>query len=415
MFNRKNQIKNNRYLLKEYKNRDKFELSSIFAQGRAIPYLTPAQMILLSFCIVAAFPPVSPPLLGDGQKMGKNENNVSPNSFNSSARNATLSATGGHSSLFNQNQTAITTYRRSNAELVPFSSYKGLPARNVTRDIACTEQHNGLDPHEREMVCTIENKMYYLKKYIGTRPLNYADLYEVSQDRILLNIYNLKFLKEMIGITVPHVEIVYTGDDAYLAWQRMDKFTPAKLDLQESFYRQGTSYMQDELTNKISQKLGAKAYHQWLVARTFIGDITENYQNYGTDKNNNLVILDADISPPASLSDYLEQLNYLVSYNPQRILLSLENVMEMKKIYESMEAKRLPKVHDSVDMPQEFYHTLLRTYIKICDTTLASMIKPLRKYGIDPKQPHVSVNTKFYVALYDFREMCKNNPLCHSH
>jgi len=262
-------------------------------------------------------------------------------------------------------------YRKSNAAktTLPASQryFKGLPVQDITFTAKdCKRKSDGCTSGK---ICNIDGKEYFLK------------VPETANDDLLLAKYNLLLAEQNIGITVPTTKIFYEDGELspenknkfffteqykknhYLATEKIE-FTPAR-KLQEmgfsTLFKFGRSINRDELVKKIGEAGIAKLG----VAETFFGDF--NLGNWGYDQEG-LAVVDLDKSPSWRGSwgyhNWWRTASLFTNFNVQ---FSIDNIKEMKNIYQSMQSKFSPRFHHSVDMSEEMYQKLLNIFITACD------------------------------------------------
>lgn len=231
--------------------------------------------------------------------------------------------------------------------------YKGYPVKDITGlTTSCRSKPSGYTPGK---VCKIHNKTYFLKKegFEGDDPL--------------FSKYNFLFAKNNIGITVPKAKIFYEYNyDYYLATKEVRDFMPARvLKLHDASIRTDLGIEDDEEIHKpkLVEKIGKQGVAKLAVAETFFADF--NPGNWGYDKNG-LVLVDLDKGPKLWYQYFTSARCDETSNLFRRVLLSIDDVIEMQKIYRTMLTKPVPKLHASVDMHEDMYKALLDVYIESC-------------------------------------------------
>jgi hypothetical protein len=207
----------------------------------------------------------------------------------------------------------------------------------------------------------------------------------------LLGIYNLKIIKENMGVTVPEVSLVYekrgsyfidTTESAsaefYVASKQVANFTMdetlrKKINRDLQVHKAGNSSSQLSFASlrraAVVRHIGEHGIAELAVAGTFFQDLVMNEANWGYD-DHGLVIIDVDHSP-STMEEYL----FEAARVPRNIELdfSINTVKLMKQRYERMLTKPAPSLHENVNMSPSFYKALLSLYITACSNAILKL------------------------------------------
>jgi hypothetical protein len=260
---------------------------------------------------------------------------------------------------------------------VPYLKDGLFPAKDITSlEKKCWRKSEG---RVAGGVCHIDNKIYYIK-----------ETNQLRSDSLGAR-YNFLLAKYNMDIVVPKVTFFYQAHHHsndrrghfYLASEKMD-FNSA-----HQFKSSGINFWlfpDNIVSEKLMAKLDKVEIAKLGVASTFFTDMTAGNWGYNTQRK--LTLVDLDFSPDMLYREYsysfpmLEQEYSFYFPNPLRpyysaqrterlfndvhLELSLDNIIEMQKIYMSMLTIPVPKLHPTVDMSPEMYNTLLEVFIKAC-------------------------------------------------
>lgn len=251
----------------------------------------------------------------------------------------------------------------------PYIENLNIVARDVTsnhNDMICKRKiamQGGGKSKGRK--CYLNNKLYFMK-------------YDLQGDRIR-EYYNL-MLAKTLGIQIPKAEFIIDKtpiqgslSELLFASEEIPRFLSA-YDIKNS------STTQTQFRKAVNSKIGSEGIARLTVAQGFIADLYVG--NWGV-MDSELILMDVDggFMQPSTLSGYLalgSSVHFQVSNNePEKNLdqlsLTPNNVIDMKKILESLRNVSPPKLHESVDMSDEFFQTLVNIYIKACDNTIEKL------------------------------------------
>lgn len=243
-------------------------------------------------------------------------------------------------------------------------NYKNIPIIEISvLKQNCTKKVRG---HSDGKICIIEEKKYYMK------------LFEDDHQNQILGFYNIKFIKNNIGITVPNAQIFSENAKFYFASEAVPDFVSAS---SLNSYKKDPNKYRDMLVEKI----GENGISKLMVATTFIDDL--NLDNWGYDKNG-LVIVDMDRAP-RTLEEYI--LNAKMILESNSVPLTLNNIKEMREIYITMQTKPLPTIDATVDITPEFYQLILNVYIQSCEL----IMKDFHFSTLNERTPSSDINKNF--------------------
>lgn len=251
-----------------------------------------------------------------------------------------------------RNNTTFTP--NSNDEMIIYNQFNVIDVTNQANQCQAVTGHN---PKKR---CVIGDDVYYMKA-ISFRSLG--------------EIYNREFTQKNLGIMTPNTEIMFEKNgyayyengaravaNLYVSTKNLPDYEPAF-----SFFK---SYPFTRHDNRpfFKEKMGEHNIAKFAVASSFIGDLT--WLNFGKIRKK-LVLVDVD-DLPKNLIAILNAAsdNLAENFISQEISLTLSDIKRMKKLYERMLTMPLPKVHPSVDMPQDVYIDAINIFIECCEVTI---------------------------------------------
>jgi hypothetical protein len=243
------------------------------------------------------------------------------------------------------------------------SDYPGILAQNVSGiDKFCTWKTIGMN---KGRICCWNNEWHYMKN-------------ENSDMDRLIELYNIMLVRDTLGALVPDAQYIFNENTKLiLETKGIENFRMAESLLPETFDK--NHFSEEALTKfrgNVVAYIGEASIAKLYVVSTFIGDITA--QNWGSSFKK-LVFVDVDGGKnkndgsrlqPDNLPAYLQMSRNALIHDHTRIALSLQNLMDMKTLYEEMLGKALPKLHPSVDMQPELFNDILSRYIRIFDSAI---------------------------------------------
>jgi hypothetical protein len=282
----------------------------------------------------------------------------------------------------------------------PKVQYKGIDAYDVTGKIKlCTKKARGVTDGR---VCYVQNAKYLLKNTCGKS----QDHSDRNINNPLRGIYNFKLLREVIGITVPEVSIVYekihSDSRLYFASKFMDDFTTIrefKCKERKKYKKYndgpGEASFSAFYRKALSAKIGEDGIEKLMVAVTLVSDL-DNQDNWGYNADG-LVVIDADVGAKLTKNGTLEHYYTWAARSIKNldIDLSPDNIANIIKIYQRMIKNKLPAVHAEVDLSLENYHQLLNSYISAFENTLLAFQRS------DPMRPNAAVNVALIKNIKD--------------
>lgn len=297
--------------------------------------------------------------------------------------------------------------------------YQGLLAKDISQQTKdCKKKRHGVSTGK---TCEISNIKYYLKVM---EPSDKAVACNRSE---LLGMYNLKFINQTMGITVPNVNLVYEKNgvftthsndersaELYVASQEVEHFTPgsqADKKAHKEYLIQKTRSILFNVDKKtlrrieLVKNMGESGIAKLAVAGTFCQDLVNNDDNWGYNRKG-LVIVDADHSPH-SLEEYLGESSRM----PGNIELdfSLHTVLLMRLIYKKMLEKSPPKMEPGIDMARSFYKQLLQLYIVACDIAVSKITKI--EPDLSPYKPSSIVNDALREGFLQLMQTARHDGL----
>ncbi|MBI2786247.1 MAG: hypothetical protein HYX60_08100 [Legionella longbeachae] len=160
--------------------------------------------------------------------------------------------------------------------------------------------------------------------------------------------------------------------------------------IKNTFRLNKSRFSEDEVRqiifDKFVNKVGEHEFAKLAVSGTFIQDLVMNFGNWGI-VNNQIAVIDADHSPQ-SIDEYMTETKKMPGNI--EIPFSLNTVLHMKSIYESMLKLGPIKLGLSVDMPDKQYSILVKYYLNACHLAIDNIKKdfPTR----DPNQRSKEIN-----------------------
>jgi hypothetical protein len=228
---------------------------------------------------------------------------------------------------------------------------------------------------------------------------------ETPDHQRLLELYNIRFVRENLGAFVPNAQFVTFENKLYLAKDEVFGYTGAAVF-------KGMS--KPRFRKRIEANLGGEAnVARLLVCGTLISDLT--LENWGfSNLRKGLVLIDVDggknldgsSKQPKAQIEYLELARNFIMHDPSRLYLSLQNIQGMKKIYEEMLMKPVPVVDPAVDMSQEFYHQLIQGYLDVCNFAIARIHREFP--NVDPAEVNDAFNLIFTDGLHEQMDFVKS-------
>lgn len=188
-------------------------------------------------------------------------------------------------------------------------------------------------------------------------------------------------LLQSIDIVVPNINLVRYKQSLFAASKAIPGYINA-MDIctsktfQDFYYDNLEKYPTepDILFAFLRKTFGEEELAKLFVAGTFIGDIWNHTHNWGVVKNDTgyqLAIIDADISPPPTeIGYYRANIDTFANNLLEQNLLSIPLLEKIKSLFESLQKRHSPQISPAVDLPEELYQQLLKTYVEICTKTL---------------------------------------------
>lgn len=212
---------------------------------------------------------------------------------------------------------------------------------SFSEELDCYDKTEGVSAGK---ICNINGSKHMLK--CTGQPI---DL-QVSPDNISGH-ENLEFLKEL-DILVPETFFVYERNgtlthsgrklqcESYLASKFEEEFTSAGKILEKArrkkikFHIENKDFVKDTIEGSIG---GHDQVAKLIVASTFIYDIANNGGNWGS-LNNNLFILDADLTPTNTLDFYSNAINTISSIGGEfQLEISGDTLNDMLVLYQKIQ------------------------------------------------------------------------------
>lgn len=291
--------------------------------------------------------------------------------------------------------------------------FHGFPVTDITHAMTnCESKSVGTSSGK---ICYINNKKYMLKNAHDNT------LFFLPGKKYLAARYAHTLLKDYIGIRVPNIYYAHEKSDSlYLASEFIDDFVKIGDTFSEvdyalfgtenwfSFrYHMLTSYdlIKQTFSTHIRSKVSELEIAKLVVAGTFVDDLINNEGNWGMI-DDRLVVVDMD-SRDAIISDARAAAS---SIRNLPIHLSLTTILSMREIYKNMLSNPAPKVNDDIDLSQEDYEALIKSYDKACKLAIERIIddsdinlyQPSEKINEVLSQSFLDVSKKSCCGLFRF-------------
>lgn len=250
-------------------------------------------------------------------------------------------------------------------------NWEGIPAKDVTDKLSSCKGPDYWRPEiHAKKICQIDDAEYFMK---------------AAADDSTDEAFAREFAINVIGIKAPSTEFMYekkgvayglfghqTTSEYFIASRKIDNFKsgnslrPPAISFFNFFDNQR---YYDNFRINIAKKIGEHGISKLAVAMTFYDDLHEN--NWGYDKDG-LVLIDVD-TMPQSVSAFFDSaiLNTRLFLNwISRITLTVNNIKDMKAIYESMLHKPMPVINHVTTLSPEMIETVIKAYIEACNYAL---------------------------------------------
>ena len=233
----------------------------------------------------------------------------------------------------------------------------GLKTTDITEQaMTCRANRYGGTPGR---VCLIADKTFYMKGI-------------VKSETAKKEMFNQKFVKEMMGITVPVSKIFHEKDGVVfykygpLAGKKGSANFFIASEAVDGFVSASDANFDYSDMRKIIEKIGETGVANLAVANMFFKDLCP--ENWGYNQHG-LVLIDVDSSPHDLQGYFSLAMDGLDPSN--RVTLSLDNLREMRKIYKEMLAKPLPSIDGKTYISKQVYTTVLESYIQASTDAIA--------------------------------------------
>lgn len=210
-------------------------------------------------------------------------------------------------------------------------------------------------------ICQLDGSKYYLK---------------AATKLSLREVFAREFANKNIGVRAPDTELLYEANgrvcnyfgmsivksEYYVASKAIDAFKAAASLVSSN--SQGFFASGKQIRANYVARIGEQGIAKFVVASTFYEDL--HLENWGYNAYG-LVLIDVDTMPDNIAGFFDVAIDNIGLLARKGMLLSLNNIREIKLNYEKMQHKSLPKVHKSVDMSKDMYSALTKAYQEVCE------------------------------------------------
>lgn len=212
-------------------------------------------------------------------------------------------------------------------------------------------------------ICKVGNDTLYMKPFQPVDSWHESAATPSNTGKISYEAFNRQFVTQVIGIdTVPETSFFKERSKLPKFFKPTTYITSKELPNMRSITPYSSSWY-----------LGEDAFAKWMVAATFIPDL--GLTNVGWDYDSRrLILIDLDSHgrrPETTESMVWNTIKWFETSRSQHLFyLYLHDLENMKKIYEEMQHKPLPKYSDHFHLTEERFQELLGFYISVCDRTI---------------------------------------------
>jgi hypothetical protein len=283
-------------------------------------------------------------------------------------------------------------------EVVVYPDYPSITAHNVTNvEKYCTWKTVGIN---KGRICCWDDVWHFLK-------------YEQDHSR-LLEMYNILLVRNNFNLTAPKVEYIYNDyNKLAISSERILDLATAKRLIRIN---------KDNYRKNIILKIGEKGFAQLHAVSSVISD-TIAPENWGYTSQG-LVFIDLDggkypqshamngtSMQPKTLEGYLSLGRSIFEHDKSRHAFTLNNLIEMQKIYSDMIEKPVPKLHPAVDMSERLYRDIFTSYSEVLKEVINNIQNDFRNLykventqlystsGSKDDEPHIEYNDMISWAL----------------
>jgi|GEM_PF-5502405 len=206
-----------------------------------------------------------------------------------------------------------------------------------------------------------------------------------TKTHTLQEYYNRRFASECMGIRTPESRYfsLYSSPESRRWIHFASEQIPGYVSANDVISNSRGFFWSDMVSarQQLVEKMGEKGLVDILIAASFLGYLPGDAWGAA---GRELVLTIAAYQSPGSLDALLQS----KGLGNTTFAISLDNIRDMHTRYHEMRSKTPPQVHESVDMTEERYQTLLDIFIGICAQVHYQGIAD----GLDPQVPCFEVN-----------------------